>query len=1457
MSESRVTINSPISVIAKDIAEKYLWREFPTSKLPNGLLDYTNIRKRKINTTVLHRPIHGYQNACRIAALVRLIYEFYRKHYYEFTNEFQQIVHNDSTINDFVKKVQIVGLLRAVGRTKDSGSGGEFSHQGQKECLHYLESIGIKDEYERKYLASAIVDSENSNDDKKMSLASCLIKDATMIETLRDIVPYEKKPLPINAFAFFAKMEMNNQATLATLDEFIDLCCHHVKIIKSQQGFILCAIQDGKGKPIVEYWPDLDDYVTWKKNILKFQETQKKLEYTDDCFKTCEAEVDKGIQILYPVPLKLEDLFQTFISTHSLEKNSDQKLQIQFIENMVKYFHPKIGNLTAQTVGNHTYFFRLKWKHVKDYLINQYKIISEDTLKPNNLFHDALVTKNSDWYVCYFANQSVAEHYLRLIKLTLPTKFSFELRKADVIQETNQAASGLYRFRLTSEQFNNLIKLTNIDLTKVETIENFESLSKEFNNIVEKGSLADIKTYLTKWPALCHLPISTHGTIIKKVPILYCAINTNNLPLVKMLCEEHALNINMQTICKGEFDGMTPLFYAVSQYDAICGVKIVEYLLSRGADVNLICENGRTPLSSAVYYQREDKVKMLIATNKVDPNPVMDNGHTALINAVLKNNVNLVRLVLSIPGVNVNHKRNNGDTALLIAAKMGNISIINCLIIYPGIDLALRNSQGKTAYRIAVENGHKEIAVLLKQEMDIYFLEKDIPFDKRQAFATYADNLRKIPTRTLYLKYLQDIKNPTQSNTEISELESQYVKARKLWTDVVSETHASNANYVKFNDVKKTVIERLTALQFTCPELLYKECIEILKNNSVIVISFKSDFLKNNDLQDFELLNIWQKNNWSNKPSYTSSRDKAENDTFDYLSDELCKAILANKFARPRYGALFLLDNDSFISPVENYGESFLVLKDVSKLNVLVAPGDTLMYHDQSQKRVYKLCTIHHLEMVLMQLSDEKLKALADFALTGKLPSKFNQYNSSNFNKGYIEVLLPAINVLDPNMVESIYLNSDKFKALDSDLQIIMNRGINVFNSPHNPYKELNIQFIKAIKDDNAIDVRDLLRRYPSLRKIITDTMNPIELATQNGCLNVLKILPQCVTLKKFIKTVLYIACTTNNLDLLQDVLKQNIYPNLINSYNIAGNPPLHLALKNNATIELILLLLQHGANPNSKTIHVGGTSLHVAARFSTRPEVIQLFLHANANLSETLTSQGATPLHMAAYGNNPVALKILLTHGIDINIKAADGKTAFQSLNNKTNPEIIKIWLSYLIEKNEIENLKLLTSLVTVNINEQDENGDTLLHKKVGMKFPNTDFIKFLLENKADLNVLNNKGFSALHIATQKCLRPNQYSIEKNLIVDLLLQHNATIDEICIDLIRAELQQYTHYNKGLIAVFMKYVVRDQIDDMLNMLLIYNVRLPVSPSIANPSMLFAAAKDEPRTELQTDKKYTI
>lgn len=108
-------------------------------------------------------------------------------------------------------------------------------------------------------------------------------------------------------------------------------------------------------------------------------------------------------------------------------------------------------------------------------------------------------------------------------------------------------------------------------------------------------------------------------------------------------------------------------------------ISIVEYLHSKGADVNAIPTNatGYTALTGAVA-----------------------SGHTQIVNWLLAH------------GANANYRYSAGYSPLLTAAANGHLEILKLLLNH-GADPNAKTNDGQTAQSLAEARGHKEVAEFL------------------------------------------------------------------------------------------------------------------------------------------------------------------------------------------------------------------------------------------------------------------------------------------------------------------------------------------------------------------------------------------------------------------------------------------------------------------------------------------------------------------------------------------------------------------------------------------------------------------------------------------------------------------------------------------------------------------------------------------------------------------------
>lgn len=206
-----------------------------------------------------------------------------------------------------------------------------------------------------------------------------------------------------------------------------------------------------------------------------------------------------------------------------------------------------------------------------------------------------------------------------------------------------------------------------------------------------------------------------------------------------------------------------------------------------------------------------------------------------------------------------------------------------------------------------------------------------------------------------------------------------------------------------------------------------------------------------------------------------------------------------------------------------------------------------------------------------------------------------------------------------------------------------------------------------------------------------------------------------------------------------------------VNEKNIAGTTALISAVKKNKK-DLAEFLLQNGADPN-ETDNLNNTAFYyaVAEQFSYElysaltsfctPDFSILNNEGESLFTNFINSISGSPADL-------IFLEKLLTDGADLNF-ATDyyGKP--------------KSGLDYIAEK-KADVLKTVLETASIEINEQDNQGNTLLHKVCAYNVNyNADMaketyrkVKLLLDNGADISITNDKDQTALMLASDDNLK-------------------------------------------------------------------------------------------------------
>lgn len=213
---------------------------------------------------------------------------------------------------------------------------------------------------------------------------------------------------------------------------------------------------------------------------------------------------------------------------------------------------------------------------------------------------------------------------------------------------------------------------------------------------------------------------------------VYAAVKANDLSAVKTL-----LSLGRDVNMKDSYTGITPLYAAVR----FGRVKMASYLISQGADVNIVNNVGVTPLyeavSAGVYLTlqggniptdldeirlnpptEDDYVKMvsLLLVHGARSNVKVHKGNTPLHYAY---NANMIQALLS-HGALINAQNNDGETPLFTQSKprlfgqQFSVRYDNIIfLLSKGADINAYNRYGNTLLHVAAVRGDTNLVRLL------------------------------------------------------------------------------------------------------------------------------------------------------------------------------------------------------------------------------------------------------------------------------------------------------------------------------------------------------------------------------------------------------------------------------------------------------------------------------------------------------------------------------------------------------------------------------------------------------------------------------------------------------------------------------------------------------------------------------------------------------------------------
>ena len=190
----------------------------------------------------------------------------------------------------------------------------------------------------------------------------------------------------------------------------------------------------------------------------------------------------------------------------------------------------------------------------------------------------------------------------------------------------------------------------------------------------------------------------------------------------------------------------------------------------------------------------------------------------------------------------------------------------------------------------------------------------------------------------------------------------------------------------------------------------------------------------------------------------------------------------------------------------------------------------------------------------------------------------------------------------------------------------------------------------------------------------------------------------------------------------------------------------LHWCKRGNDAEKAVELVLNDGLDINTPAL-CNRTPLLWASP-SSSGVFIETLIDLGANVNAQRADDKVTPLTLSSYWNNFMTVNLLLDHGADANIAAADAYAPLHLAVMKGNQNLVKLFL----EKNAL-------------VNTQNADGDSPLHTAVSNGF--FDITKLLIKKGSNVNVQNKEGRTPLFLGVKN---------KHEQLIKLLIENEADV---------------------------------------------------------------------------------
>ncbi|XP_046371140.2 ankyrin repeat domain-containing protein 50-like [Haliotis rufescens] len=188
--------------------------------------------------------------------------------------------------------------------------------------------------------------------------------------------------------------------------------------------------------------------------------------------------------------------------------------------------------------------------------------------------------------------------------------------------------------------------------------------------------------------------------------ILHWACIGGHVSMVKYLLSQHIIDINSRSK-KGKTPLMKAAYYGQSD--------VLKFLVSEGANVSLVDDDGDNILHWACIGGQVGVVKYLLSQYSVDINSRAKMGKTPLMKAAYYGHRDVLEFLVS-KGANVSMVDDDGDNIIHYASIRGQVEVLKHIISRGIVNIRSRGKYGRTPLMRSAYYGNRKVFDLLVSE---------------------------------------------------------------------------------------------------------------------------------------------------------------------------------------------------------------------------------------------------------------------------------------------------------------------------------------------------------------------------------------------------------------------------------------------------------------------------------------------------------------------------------------------------------------------------------------------------------------------------------------------------------------------------------------------------------------------------------------------------------------------